>query len=564
MSNDLKRSEKPLTKLVKKTSVFAAALLLLSMLVPVLASAAMVVNGTFANDGRLSGQIRFDGTVGQAVYNQPSVTLGVYSAGGHYIQDVTVSLATYADGVSTYTIPDSTVLHTVYDAVYFMYGDSDVTGLLYREPSSDSDPGSGSGDNGSGSGGSGSDSNGGNGSSGGNGNGNNGSGTDQPSDVSDTIDAVNGVVDADKLKAALAKYTEVTIKVTGNTVAIPASALEQARAKSVLNIVTDHGTYILPLSAFDLEQLADKVHTSIADMNIHVGITELSGSEAAAVTNAIAAIGGKALSSAYEMNFSVSGKDGGKTNIANFDMYVKRKIQLKVSPSHSATIALYNPATQKLSFVPGSISSTEATFWRTGNSIYTVIELDKTFADISSHWAKSDIELLASKLIVEGMTDSSFEPERSVTRAEFVAFATRAFGLVDVNDGTYFNDVKLGEWYSGMIAAAAKAGIVNGYEDGNFRPNAPITREELAAIVVRAYAYAGGQVSLDSSEQAKLLSKFDDANAIVWGQKEVAKAISKGFMQGMTDSTLETYATATRAQTVAMLKRVLTSLQFIE
>lgn len=551
--------------LLRKTSFFAAALLLVSMLVPVLASAAIVVNGSFTQDGRLAGQIRFDGAVGQAVYNQPTVTLGIYAANGSHLQDVTVSYTTYENGTSVYTIPDSVVIDSVYDAVYFKYGANEASGILYRESdSSNPDPGDGDGN---GSGGSGSDggsggSSGGSGSGSGEGSGNNGSG---PSgDVGDTIDAADGTVDADWLKAALAKYKEVTIRVTGDSVSIPASGLEGAGAKSLLHIVTDHGTYHLPLAAFSLEQLADKINAGIADMNIHVGIKVLTGSEATAVTNAIASLGGKALSQAYEMSFAVSNKNGVKTNIPNFDMYVKRDIPLSTAPSHSATIALFNPDTNLLSFVPGTITSTQATFWRTGNSIYTVLELNKQFNDSASHWAKSDIELLASKLIVEGMSETSFAPERSVTRAEFVALATRAFGLVDVNDGTYFSDVGLGSWYSGMIAAAAKAGLINGYEDGTFRPDAPITREELASIIVRAYAYAGEPITIDASEQARLLSAFDDANEIVWGQKEIAKAISKGFVQGMTDDTLETSSTATRAQTLTMLKRVLVSLKFID
>ncbi|TMV50807.1 S-layer homology domain-containing protein [Paenibacillus mesophilus] len=329
--------------------------------------------------------------------------------------------------------------------------------------------------------------------------------------------------------------------------------------------MTDHGTYILPLSAMDLPELADKVQANVSDMKIHVAIYALTGDKAAAVTDAIAAIGGKALSAAFEISFSVEGgTNGAKMKIANFDQYVKRKIPLNERPARTATIALYNPDTKQLSFVPGSISSTEAAFWRTGNSIYTVIELDKTFNDIASHWAEPDIELLTSKLIVEGMTESTFEPDRNLTRAEFVALATRSFGLVDVNDGTYFSDVGRGSWYSGMIAAAAKAGIINGYEDDTFRPNAPITREELAAIIVRAYRYAGGSVNVDEAEQTKLLSRWSDANEIVWGHSEVARAISLGFVQGMTDSTLETYGSATRAQTVTMLKRVLSKLHFID
>lgn len=571
MSSESKRSEKLLStnKVLKKTSAFVLVMLLLSMLVPVLASAAIVFNGNFASDGIVSGQIKFDGSVGQTVYGQPQVSVGVYAANGEHLQDVTVSFASYANGVSTYTIPNATVINSVYDVVYFKYGTNDVTGNIYRDSESEDGGDDDGGSNGSGSGGSGNGGGGntGGGSNGGSGNGGSDGGTGGPGqsgEVSDVIEASNGTVDADKLKAALDKYTEVTIKVAGDKVAIPAAGLMYANPKSIVNIVTDHGTYILPLSAIDLSELADKVQTNVSDMKIHVALYALTGDKAAEVADAIREIGGKPLSDAFDMSFAIEGASGATMNIANFDQYVKRKIPLKERPVQTATIALYNPDTKQLHFVPGSISPTEAAFWRTGNSIYTVLELNKTFNDTASHWAQSNIEQLASKLIVEGVTDTTFEPDRNLTRAEFVAFTTRAFGLVDVTDGTYFSDVGRGSWYSGMVAAAAKAGIINGYEDDTFRPDAPITREELAAIVVRAYRYAGGSVNVSDSEQISILSRWSDSNEIVWGQKEVAGAISAGFVQGMTDDTLETYGFATRAQTVTMLKRVLLALNFMD
>ncbi|WP_158289542.1 S-layer homology domain-containing protein [Paenibacillus flagellatus] len=505
----------------------------------------------------MSGQIRFDGTVGQAVYGQPSVTLGVYGASGQHIRNVTVTYSSYGDAASFYSLPSGVVIDSVYSAVYFRYGTDDVTGLIYRE--SDSSDSGGSGDSGSG-GGSGTGSNPGNGG----GNGGNGGGTTDPDDVSDEIEATDGKVDAGKLRAALEKYKEVTIRVKGDSVSIPASALTNAKFGALLHIVMDNGTYELPLGAVDLEDLADKANTEVADMQLLVGMRKISDSEAQPVQDAIASLGAKSLSHVFELEFAVADKDGKKTAIDVFEQYVKRKIPLVTKPNGSATIALYDPAMKRLSFVPGSISDTEAEFWRTGNSLYTVIELDKSFADIASHWAKSDIELLASKLIVEGATSSEFQPDRNLTRAEFVALAVRAFGLVEIKGVTYFNDVETGDWHSGIVAAAAKAGLIDGYEDGTFRPNDSITREELAAIVVRAYTYAGGRIAMDDSSQSQLLAKWADADRIVWGQKDVAKAVSAGFMVGMTDSTLETYGSATRAQTVAMLKRVLTKLEFID
>lgn len=541
-------------KMWKKTSQLLAALMIVSMLLPVLASASMKFGGSFAYDGNLSGQIKFDGTIGDAVYNHSPITLGVYGRDGTHIRDISVTLTVYENQTSTYRV-DNMVISSVYDAVYFSYG-GEVTGLVHRESDdSDPDPDPGSG-NGGGTGG---------GSENGGNNGNEGGGSEQPGDVTDVIDASDdGKVDADKLKAALAKYKEVTIRVKGETASIPATALVGAQYGSVLNIVSKEGSYILPLGAIDLKQLADAVQSDVADVNIHVGMKLLSGDAAESVANAIEKLGAKALSNAFDVQFAVEGKDGNKKPVHVFDQYVKRKIPLLQKPSKSAAIVLYNPDTRKLSFVPGSITDSEATFWRTGNSIYTVIELNKTFNDVSGHWAKSDIELLASKLIVEGATDSTFEPNRNLTRAEFVALAVRAFGLVEINGVTYFSDVKTSDWYSGIIAAAAKASIINGYEDDTFRPNDSITREELAAIIVRAYQYAGGEIAMDASKQSKLLAEWNDTEWIVWADTEVAKALSAGFMVGMSDTELETYRSATRAQTVTMLKRVLSKLDFID
>lgn len=532
------------TTILRKTSTLLAVLLFVSMLVPVLASAAVRFTGTFQSNGTVSGQVYFDDEgdrVGQAVYarNKGDVQLAVYGNDGTFIDVITVTYASYQDGKSYYQLPAGLVLSSVYDSVYFKYDDghiSSVSNVVYRDKPNP--PGGCTYCGG-------------------------GGWIPTPTDGS-TIDAVNGTVDAYVLKTALEKYTEVTIKVTGDTVSIPASALVDAKAGSILHIVTDHGSYSLPLDALDLDALAQATGSDVDDLKIVVEIKKLTGSEADAVTDAIEAIGGKALADAVDFRITAVGKDGKEAAIDTFDRYVKRKIPLNEKPSKTATAVLYDPDTKALSFVPGLVSDTEAVFWRTGNSVYTVIERSKTFDDIDTHWAQSYIEQLASKLIIDGVTDTAFQPDRNITRAEFAALVVRSLGLTSVTGSTYFDDVDSSDWFDGVVGAAAKAGIVDGYEDGTFRPNAQITREELAAMVVRAYEYAGGEVSLSSSEVKQVLSKWSDADRIVWGHEEVAKAVAAGLMDGMTTTTLETYGQATRAQTAAMLKRYLSEVNFID
>lgn len=386
--------------------------------------------------------------------------------------------------------------------------------------------------------------------------------------VDGKIDATSGTVSEYALKSEFASNTNVELTIK-ETVSIPANALVDAVKKdgATLTIVGDYGTYVLPLSVLNLNSLAKAVDVSIADLKINVGIKKLSEDDAKSVADAVAAVDGKQLSEAVDFSLTAEGKDEKKVAITDFDnTYVKRKLPVKTAPSGTSTVVMYNPDTEKLSFVPSTVSSTEAVFKRTGNSVYTVIEASATFNDVKNHWAKADIELLASKLIVEGTAPGTFEADRNINRAEFAALVVRSLGLTvpSVSSNTYFSDVKGTEWYAGVVAAAKSAGLIDGYEDGTFKADKQITREELAAMVVRALKFAGVDTDISSSEQSSLLSKYSDSSKIVWAQEEVAAAIKAGIMDGMTDTTLETKANATRAQSATMLKRLLTKADFID
>lgn len=179
------------------------------------------------------------------------------------------------------------------------------------------------------------------------------------------------------------------------------------------------------------------------------------------------------------------------------------------------------------------------------------------FDDLSSHWAKNDIEALVEQKIVEGVTPTQFEPDRSITRAEFAALVVRSLGLSTVTSDTYFNDVDASAWYADTVSTATYAGLINGYEDNSFRPAASVTREEMAAIVIRALTYADVATTVSASRQNELLFQFKDADQIVWAHKEIAAALNAKIMNGMTVDTLSPTGTATRAQAATVVKRFL-------
>lgn len=170
------------------------------------------------------------------------------------------------------------------------------------------------------------------------------------------------------------------------------------------------------------------------------------------------------------------------------------------------------------------------------------------FVDIQNHWAKNDIEALASKGIISGVTATTFEPDRQITRAEFSTLIVKALSLTN-SASAGFTDVAAGAWYEPYVNAVANAGIMVGY-DNQFRPDDLITREEMAVTVIKMYERNGNEATED------LLDQFDDKSAISnWALPYVGKAVSLGFMSGMSANNFAPADHATRAQAASMLRR---------
>ena len=171
------------------------------------------------------------------------------------------------------------------------------------------------------------------------------------------------------------------------------------------------------------------------------------------------------------------------------------------------------------------------------------------FGDIAGHWAQSDIEEMYRRGVVSGVTDTTFEPDRAVTRAEFATLVSRALGLTASPSG--FSDTEPGAWYDGYAGAVSAAGLMQGY-DNQFRPDDLITREEMAVVVAKAGDYLGKTFSSGG------LEKFMDQNEISgWAVPYVDAVTTAGIISGMTPTTFVAKSYTTRAQAAVVLKRVL-------
>ncbi|MTI55396.1 S-layer homology domain-containing protein [Geosporobacter ferrireducens] len=202
---------------------------------------------------------------------------------------------------------------------------------------------------------------------------------------------------------------------------------------------------------------------------------------------------------------------------------------------------------------------TVAVIKRNGNSIYAVIEHEKTFEDIHSHWAKSNIELLASKKVVKGMEEGKFIPNNNVTRAQFVTMLIGSLGYkADDVAIKPFKDVQANSWYEKHVYAAMKLGIVTGYEDGTFKPDKEITREEMAVMISKTVQVLK---ELDRSTTSTRIADRDQVSP--WAQLATDVAIELGIMKGYADQSFKPKNKATRAEAVTVFKNMMEYLDFI-
>jgi hypothetical protein len=152
--------------------------------------------------------------------------------------------------------------------------------------------------------------------------------------------------------------------------------------------------------------------------------------------------------------------------------------------------------------------------------------------------------------------------QATVTRAQFAVILARMAGLAaDPEAAARFSDLPAGAWYRGMVGAAAAAGLVSGTGERTFSPQQPITREQVAAMMVRLLSKSGPDLSIDDRETARLLAGFADAGEIsTWAKNSVALAVREGLMRGRQANRFEPRGQSTRAEAAVVLYRLLQKL----
>lgn len=144
-----------------------------------------------------------------------------------------------------------------------------------------------------------------------------------------------------------------------------------------------------------------------------------------------------------------------------------------------------------------------------------------TFEDVKTdYWFYKEVETLYNIGIVDGTDEHKFSPDASVTRAEFAVMAAR-FANLDYEGGNIFDDVPNGHWAYSYINAAANAGWVEGYPDGSFRPDEPISRAEVVRLV---NGMINRSVTLDKLKELGVECPYNDLVENHWGYCDLMEA----------------------------------------
>lgn len=205
-----------------------------------------------------------------------------------------------------------------------------------------------------------------------------------------------------------------------------------------------------------------------------------------------------------------------------------------------------------------------ANYTVTTNTLQCIIKTEAAawqnpFIDVSaSDWYYKSVEYAYKNNLFSGLTATQFGPNVSVTRGMLVTVLWRAEGKPSVSSGSQFTDVYIGAYYEKAVIWAEQNGIVSGYSDTVFAPDAPILREQIASIFYRYARYKGLAVK-DTDNTALTFTDAKDISS--YAVESIQYCVSKNIMYGRTTDIFKPLDHATRAEMAAILQRFLTKIQ---
>ena len=204
-------------------------------------------------------------------------------------------------------------------------------------------------------------------------------------------------------------------------------------------------------------------------------------------------------------------------------------------------------------YIPYSSGALQCCYWPSD----TLSALPKTSKDLGGNWASEHVIALASKGIVGGYPDGTFRPNETVTRAELATMMVRAFCIAQSLNRPWFFGARQ-HWASSDIAAMRDAELIDGYEDGTFRPEQEVNRAEIIAVAMRALNINDVIEAQEMEETA-----FSDIPVTHWASRFITAADRLDILPPYYRGRLRPNEPVTRAEAAAIINGIL-RLQVVE
>ena len=338
-----------------------------------------------------------------------------------------------------------------------------------------------------------------------------------------------------------------------------------------VSVTRDNIEYIIPAEEFTIIKVAENLGVSeeaLVDIKVEVQITKLDQNVVDKYNEVAKAKGDELILPpiAFEVAAKTTKQDGttGEVKISKFSNYVERVMEIPtgVDPNKITTGIVFNPD-GSYSHVPTEVFQKDGKWYAKINSLtnsnYSVVWNPVTVNSVENHWSKDAVNDMASRLVIFNV--ESFEPNKAITRADFAEYIVRALGLYRKGEthGNNFSDVSTTGDRTLAILIASEYGIVEGYPDGTFRPDALITREEAMTMYQRAM-----KITKLTGSDANRISTYSDREQVSkWAVLYVTDVLSANVFNGTTSTTISPKSNFTYGEAAQAIKNLLVESKLI-
>ncbi|MFC9708939.1 carbohydrate binding domain-containing protein [Paenibacillus sp. NPDC056933] len=176
------------------------------------------------------------------------------------------------------------------------------------------------------------------------------------------------------------------------------------------------------------------------------------------------------------------------------------------------------------------------------------------YKDLTGHWSQSAVMRMQELALLQGYTDGTFKPNQVISRAEFVSILDRVFGFAG-GPSKSFADMATEAWFYDALTRANASGIIQGTDPDHLSPDEPITRQDAAVMVDRAF-----QLSTDTEKESELLKFHDADNVSSYAKKALTYLASEHIMKGY-QGKLNPKSPITRAETAGLLSAMIANVE---